>query len=309
MEAGLTEIIGYLVTGAIAGTLGGLLGIGGGVVMVPAVNLIFGKHIQLAVASSLFCMIFLSISSAYGHWKNGYILKNVLWEMAPIATVSAIVGVFLGSWVLPVWVLHLLFATFLAYTAYKNIATVVRRTPEEGPIKRFVLPNRWIVPVIAVPMGLSCGILGIGGGVVAVPALHYFLKLPFKNAVANSSATILFSAAVAAVVKLSTINGMEVTTAGGTATLYWYHAVIIGALMAPTALVFGRIGSHLTRISPTRLVRALFVVVAVWACWKYADKTRQDLQAYLDSRAPTAVGEDVEVRRTAGLWPGPRERT
>ncbi len=304
----MTEIIGYLVTGVIAGTLGGLLGIGGGVVMVPAVNLIFGKHIQLAVASSLFCMIFLSISSSYGHWKNGYVLKNVLWEMVPIATVSAIAGVFLGSWVLPAWVLHLMFAVFLGYTVYKNIATIVGGAPEEGPVKRFAPPNRWIVPAIAVPMGLSCGILGIGGGVIAVPALHYFLKLPFKNAVANSSATILFSATVAAVVKFSTINGMEVTTAAGTETLYWYHAMIIGALMAPTALIFGRIGSHLTRITPTRLVRALFVIVAVWACWKYADRTWQDLQGYLDSRAPTALGRSVQGGPTAVLGPGPRER-
>lgn len=288
MDAALQRIIGYYVTAILAGTLGGLLGIGGGVVMVPAVNLVFGENFHVAVAASLFCMVFLALSSAYGHWKNGYILENVLWELVPIAAVSAVVGVYLGSYVLPGWALNLLFAAFLAHIVYKSLRKLLRPGEEAEPVDRFTKPNRWIIPVIGAAMGLSCGILGIGGGVVAVPALHFFLKLPLKNAVANSSATILFSAAIAAVVKLAAVNGMTVTLeTGELATLSWQQPIVIGLLMAPLALVFGRLGSHLTKISPTRLVRAVFVVVAIWACYKYAARTYADFQGYVNSNSTT----------------------
>ena len=85
-------LIGYAVTGLIAGTLGGLIGIGGGVIVVPALTLIFHKDAQLAVAASLFQMIFIATSSAYGHYRNGYILKSVVVRLVPVAAVAAIVG-------------------------------------------------------------------------------------------------------------------------------------------------------------------------------------------------------------------------
>ncbi len=273
MSGTVVRIIGYIVTGLAAGVLGGLLGIGGGAVMVPSLNLALGEAMQISIAASLVSMVFISASSAYGHWKNRYILKNVVIRMVPPATVCAVGGAVAGTH-FPKWVLQTIFAVFLLYTAFDMVLKVIRRrlknSKDEDPVREFKVPNEWTIPLIAVPMGFSCGVLGIGGGILAVPALHFFLRLPFKNAIANSSATIFFSSIVAAVAKLISIHGLAVKSAGGAEMiLTWQHAFVIGLIMAPTAFIGGRIGSYLTKVSPTAVIRVVFAGVALWAGYKF----------------------------------------
>ena len=265
------QIIGYLITGILAGLLGGLLGIGGGAIMVPAINLIFDKPIDLAIASSLSCMVFLSLAAAYGHRKNNFVIMPVVVRLIPAATISAVIGV-LARGLIATWVIYFLFALFMVYTACSNTRKVISPKKAREEVKEFKLPNGWIVPLVAAVMGFSSGLLGIGGGVVAVPALNIIVGMPFKNAVACSSVTIIFSSAVAAVVKLLSIHGAAVPANGASTILNASDALLIAACMVPTALVFGRVGAHLTRIAPTKLVRAIFVVVLIWAGYKYINK-------------------------------------
>ena len=133
---------------------------------------------------------------------------------------------------------------------------------------------------------------GIGGGVVAVPALNIIVGMPFKNAVACSSVTIVFSSAVAAIVKLLSIHGMAVPAGGASVILSATDALVIAACMVPTALVFGRLGAHLTKITPTKLVRAVFVVILVWAGYKYINKGCAD---YLNWKSKPAVVSSAEA--------------
>lgn len=286
------EIVGYLIIGLVAGTLGGLLGIGGGAVMVPSLNLIFDKPYHLAAAASLVCTIFVAGSSAYGHWKNRFIMTRVLARLLPVAMVSAIFGAVVGTRFLPAWIVYSLFALFLGYSVVKNIEALVRNKPEEEPLHDFTPPNRWVLPLIAIPMGLVQGILGIGGGVVAVPALHMFLKLPLKNAIATSSATIVFSAIIASVSKLTAINGMVVERLSGeVVTLHWHDAVLMGLLMASTAVIFGRVGAHMVKHSPTKFLRIAFVIVLAWATWKYSTKAYSAGEKFFSG--PAAVAEET----------------
>lgn len=310
MNSTILRLLGYAATGAAAGLLGGLLGIGGGVIMVPSLNLIFDETMHVAIAASLFSMIFISASSAWGHWKNGYVLKGVVVRMVPLATASAVGGVIAGAY-FPGAVLRKVFAVFLLYSignmVYKSIRAFLSPEAEEAPLTEYKPPNEWVTPLVAIPMGFSCGVLGIGGGVIAVPALHLFLRLPLKNAIANSAATIFFSATVATVAKLISIDGMTVTrTTGEVMTLSWHHAAIIGALMAPTAFIAGRLGSHLTRISPTMVIRIIFAAVALWASYKFWMKT-ETLGAPEETPAASQTDQPGAGRRTApeGLRPGP----
>ncbi|MHC4713808.1 MAG: sulfite exporter TauE/SafE family protein [Planctomycetota bacterium] len=300
-------ILVYLLIGLIAGALGGLLGIGGGSVMVPSLNLVLGWPYHLAVASSLFCMVWLSTASTYGHKKNGYILTGVIVRLIPVSAVSGVLGVFLSG-VMPKWIFYVLFAVFLFVTAYSNILRLVSREPEEEPVKEFTSHRKWVAFLIAVPMGLSQGILGIGGGVVGVPALHAFLKLPLKNAIANSSATIMFSAALAAITKLRFIEGLEATLESDQVVLlHWYHAAIIGGCMALTALVAARVGAHLTKRLPTRTVRAIFVIVLLWGGYKYARKSIEECSNFVNNTVNSAIEAEIVPESTEGAAPGPAE--
>ncbi len=281
MKYGYLAIIGYVLTGLVSGVLGGLLGIGGGVVTVPALNILFGNNVQIAVAASLFTMIFISAAATYGHWRNGFLLRAVIVRLVPLTAVAAIAGAFVGSR-FPGWILQLVFGVLLVYISLSQIGRVVRRfaggKAEEKPVTTYSPPNELVIPLIALPMGFSCGLLGIGGGAIAVPLLHVFARLPLKNAIANSSATILFSAAVAATTKMLAINGMQVPFDSGVITLHWYHPLIIGAILAPTAFIGGRIGAHLTRIAPTHVIRVVFIGILLYAAWGFFAKAHSSYE-------------------------------
>jgi len=273
-------LIGYAITGIVAGTLGGLIGIGGGVIVVPALTLIFHKDAQLAVAASLFQMIFIATSSAYGHYKNGYILKAVVIRLVPVAVVSAIVGVLVGSCV-PGNILMKIFAVFLVYTSvdtgWRLVTKLLKKQPAREPISEFTPRNNWTIPTVAVSMGFSCGVLGIGGGAIAVPMLNKFLDLPMKNAVANSSAAIFFLSIVATITKLIYISthGITVHTAAGPSLLHWYDVLIVGGLLAPTSFIGGRLGAHLAKVSPTRVIQAIFIALMLYSAYDMWTKSEK----------------------------------
>jgi hypothetical protein len=281
----------YLLLGLVSGTLGGMIGIGGGAIVVPALTVLFYKDMQLAVAASLVQMVFVASSSAYGHWKNGYMLKAVIVRLVPIATVCAIIGVLIASHVNSA-MLQKIFAVFLVYTAgdttYRLVRSIVANHPDEKVLTEFKVTNEATIPAVAVPMGLSCGVLGIGGGSIAVPAMHMFLKLPLKNAIANSTAAIFFSSIIASVVKAASIDGMTIAAAGGgTAVLHWYDAVVVGLLLAPGSFVGGRLGAHLAKHSPTKVIRAVFIMVLLYSAKEMWAKSQARPKAA--TPAPAAI--------------------
>jgi uncharacterized membrane protein YfcA len=115
-------------------------------------------------------------------------------------------------------------------------------------------------------MGTIAGLLGIGGGAVAVPLQQTVLRLPLRNAIANASAVIACSAAVGATVKLATLEQH------GTAArpLDWSDGLILAACLAPTAFWGGRMGAGLTHVLPVRWVRLAFVGLMIVAAVRMA---------------------------------------
>jgi len=289
-EVGALVVAGYLVTGLAAGVLGGLIGIGGGVIVVPALTLLFGLDAQIAITASLFQMIFVSAASAYGHYKNGYILKPVVAQLVPAAALSSVAGVFLGSSV-PGWALLKVFAIFLIYVSiemgWKLISKLLKGQPPREPLTEYTPRNRWAIPAVGAPMGFASGLLGIGGGALAVPALNKFLDLPIKSAVANSSAAIFFLSIVACITKVATVHGMEVNGH----VIQWHEPILVGAFLAPTSFIGGRLGAHWAKVSPTRFIQGVFVVVmlySAWDMWKKAESRRPSRMEAPAVEAPAA---------------------
>ncbi len=283
------------VIGLVAGTLGGMLGVGGSVVMIPGLTLVFGFAQHLYQAAAMAANVAVSIPAALRHKKAGAILPGVLRFMLPAAVVFVVVGVALSN--LPVFAgpaggrwLGRLLAVFLGYVIVVNVSRLRsewknarRNKPREGepPAEQSLEPESVPTPspvltlLVGAVMGLIAGLLGIGGGAVAVPLQQAVLKLPLRNAIANSSAVICLSAAIGAVYKNATLAQHAAVTppaenGDGTATLSWVSGVTLAALLAPTAWVGGRLGAALTHRLPIRYVRLAFIVLMIVAAVRMA---------------------------------------
>lgn len=179
--------IGLLVTGALAGVLAGLLGVGGGIVIVPVLFLLFGflqvpqeVAMHLAVGTSLCTIIPTSISSARSHYRRGAIDVTLLKRWAPLIFVGALVGGLLSK-VLNADVLTLIFG-FVALAVSLNMAIP----------KTLVISSNLPAGIIgagALPVGIGgfSALMGIGGGTLSVPVLSAF-SFPVHRAVATASA-------------------------------------------------------------------------------------------------------------------------
>lgn len=163
----------YVLAGAFAGLMSGLLGIGGGIVMVPALIFIFSHdpHIppqlimHIAAATSLAVIIFTSRSAVVAHGKRNNLRWDVYRSLWPGIVIGVVFGVVLANYI-PTEGLKVLLGVFLVFVA---ISMLRKKTPsvQHNP------PRLWIHNLFSYLIGLNSGLLGIGGGVLIVPYLRY----------------------------------------------------------------------------------------------------------------------------------------
>lgn len=179
--------VGLLATGAVAGILAGLLGVGGGIVIVPVLFLLFDAlnvpdavAMHLAVGTSLCTIIPTSISSARSHNKKGAIDLPLLKSWSPVIFVGALFGGILSKF-LDASTLTAIFGC-IALAVSLNMAIpktlVIAKELPNGPVARG-----------AVPFGIGgfSALMGIGGGTLSVPILSAF-SFPVHRAVGTASA-------------------------------------------------------------------------------------------------------------------------
>lgn len=107
-----------LLTGLLAGTLSSLLGIGGGIILVPGMVYLLGMELNKAIGTSLAIIIPTALIGVYRHNLNG----NVDWHAMPLIAIGTITGAFIGTWLiqyLPPAILRKIFVVFLLITAFK----------------------------------------------------------------------------------------------------------------------------------------------------------------------------------------------
>lgn len=178
---------GMLCTGAVAGVLAGLLGVGGGIVIVPVLFILFDfldiptqVSMHLAVATSLATIIPTSISSALAHNKRGSIDLDLLKSWAPLIFIGALVGGILSKF-LTSSSLTLIFGV-IALLVSINMALpkkiVISETQPGGIVGKGILPSF---------IGGFSALMGIGGGTLSVPILSAF-SVPIHRAVGTASA-------------------------------------------------------------------------------------------------------------------------
>lgn len=247
------ELLIFMALGCVIGLISGLLGVGGGTVVVPALVFFLVSIgvepdliMKIALGTSFAVVGITSLSSVVAHQRRG----SVMWKVVFLLGIGAIIGVSLGSLVVSMMddlVLQLLFCVFLAYTIFNMLRSASKK--EADAVSNFAKPLFLLVGGI---IGFVSSFVGIGGGVMIVPVLSK-IGYKMKNAIASSSAVGMFMAAAGAISAL--FNGLGVDgTPDGTIGFVYYPAVIGLSL---TSVLFAPIGAKLVYVLPVKRIRQI----------------------------------------------------
>ncbi len=271
----IISVVEVITVGFIAGTLGGMLGVGGSTIIIPGLTLIMGYNQHLYQAAAMAANVAVSVPAAMRHYRAGAMTGVALRWILAMAVVFVLVGVWLSNSEMfrgrggGVWLGRVL-AVFLIYVIVVNVRRVAKPSPHDSDeaqangddpphLKEINLPVRG--GMVGAAMGLIAGLLGIGGGAVAVPLQQVVIGLPLRACIANSSAVICVSATLGAIYKNATLGGHG---------YYWYQSMSLALLLAPSCWLGGHVGAGLTHRLPVRQVRVVFICLMVVAAVKMA---------------------------------------
>jgi uncharacterized membrane protein YfcA len=249
----------------LAGLLGAMTGLGGGVVVIPMLTLFFGFDIRYAIGASLVSVIATSSGAAAAYVREGFTNIRIGMVLEVATSIGAILGALLAARVNPKWI-GLTFGVVLLHAAYASL-----RPPSRAPVGS--LPPRRLAQALRLDssyptpegekeyhvqslvagfsiMGLAgvlSGLLGIGSGAMKVVAMDRAMRLPFK-------------------VSTTTSNFMIGVTAAASAGVYLSRGYIDPGLAMPVmlgVLAGSLVGARLFEKAPARHLRILFAVAIV----------------------------------------------
>lgn len=263
-----TQIVALLGIGILAGLFGGLLGVGGGLVMIPAMTLLFGDALfgvnsfHIFKLAAITTSIVLSIPAVARHAQAKAIVHPMLAGMIVFGLVGVLGGTALAS-VLADDHTIILKRAFGAFMLVSIAAGLMKRNSDsngsagERGTDRCPIPTRWakIGIIVGFPSGIVAGLLGVGGGIWAVPVQHHLLGIRLRNAIANSACMIIGLAAGSSALHCVYINGLH----DSQATVLQGLWLTIG--LAPGAVVGGWFGAKLTHTLPVAWIRNVFSVL------------------------------------------------
>ncbi len=247
-----------------AGTLGALLGLGGGIILIPFLTLVMGIHIHFAIGASLVSVIATSSGAAAAYVRERMTNTRVAIFLEIGTTLGALTGVAIASFI-QAEVLYLLFSVLLAWSAYamlnqRNEGRGQRLLPPDRIADRLSFHSTYVdgkeeIPYrvarsrlgLAMMYGAGCvsALLGIGSGVLKVPAMDQAMGMPIK-------------------VSSATSNFMIGVTTATSAGIYFMRGDIIPGLAGPVALgvlIGAQIGSRLLGRWSGQTIRRIFVVI------------------------------------------------
>ena len=232
-----------------AGLLSGMFGVGGGILVVPVLVLLLKFDQRLANGTSLGAVLPISISSLLTYWSHG----NVDWYMALWLAVGAMAGAVLGTkWIhiLPKKTLGYLFAAMLFITAVRLFIPL-----NADGRSTLTIFSALALLFIGLVTGTLAGLLGIGGGVVMVPAMAVFF----------SELSVVAKGTSAAVIIPTSIMGTWRNWKADNVDLR--VAAIVGLSGIPSAIAGGIIADQMSQDLSNILFASLVLVVALRMVW------------------------------------------
>jgi uncharacterized protein len=251
----VSEVIIVVAIGLAGGIAGGLLGIGGSIVMIPLLTLTRGPNQHLYQAACMVVNVVVAIGSSLRHYRGGSVRTDYFRWMFPAAGAMVIVGVLVGNLV-PTDSLKQLFAIFLLYTAVSEFVRLVRAAPEPSATDARV--HSGAAFSIGGLTGLIAGLLGVGGGTVAVPLLRRAAHLPLRQAIGTSAAVMTLASAIGATAKNLSVTSL---TAPDGSALTIGMSLSLAAMLSIPGLVGAHLGASLNYRLHLNVVRLAFVVL------------------------------------------------
>jgi uncharacterized membrane protein YfcA len=258
----LSLVIAMALTGAIGGIIAGLLGVGGGIVIVPVLEIVLqivgvdpSVRMHIAVGTSLATIVPTSLSSARAHQMKGAISINHVRYWSPYIVIGAALGTLIAGEVTS-QVLYAVFAIIATLVAIKMMLPLDHQSIAGD------VPRGMLGPLVPAGIGAISAMMGIGGGSMSVPIMT-LCSTPVHVAVGTSA---LFGAFIAVPGTLGFIYtgwGNELLPYGSLG----YVNLVGFALIIPTTIMCAPVGARLAHALPRRTLSLLFglflLVVAI----------------------------------------------
>ncbi|GIP29852.1 UPF0721 transmembrane protein [Paenibacillus sp. J23TS9] len=257
-----------LLIAILAGIVGSVLGLGGGIIVTPALTLLFGVSIEHAIGASIISVIATSSGSAIAYIRDRITNLRVGMFLEIATTIGAITGAFIGGLIAPN-LLYIIFGLLLIYSAINMIKKkkgdqqeLVEMHPAAAKLKLggsyydkaiqqqipYNVGNVYGGFSVMYGAGVISGLLGIGSGSFKVMAMDVFMKLPLKVSTATS-------------------NFMMGVTAAASAGVYLLRGDIDPHIAGPVALgvlAGATIGAQIMQRMKSKTIRKLFIPVLLY---------------------------------------------
>lgn len=254
------SIICLLITGVIVGLASGTLGVGGCFIMIPvqfwvltSMGIPTDMAIKIAFGTNLLVVFPTAISGAYSHNKKG----AVLWKQGITLGITGAIGSMIGATIasnLPGDILKIIFGTIILLAAIRMLTA--------KPVKQEAEPPKAVLPYIlwGLPMGIICGLIGIGGGVILIPIMVTFLNFKMHKAVGTSSALMIFISIGGAISYI--LNGLSVENLP--AYSFGYVNLLLFIILAGTSIPMAFVGAKISHKIPAKQLKLLFIIVMIY---------------------------------------------
>lgn len=250
----MEQIIFLLIIGLLVGILGTIIGAGGGFILVPILLLIFPEKTPEEITSiSLAVVFFNSISGTYAYHK----MKRTDYRSGMFFAISTLPGAMLGTLIIAIisnnlfnLIFGLILITLAFFLFFKPVNSYDSNIDKEENNVNIALNKKWPGFLINLTIGFISTILGIGGGIIRVPALVHLLNFPVHLATATSQFIVAIMSLGASIVHL--ING-NIT-----------NNLIPILSLSITAIIGAQIGARLSnRFHGTLIIRILALALSL----------------------------------------------
>ena len=269
----MIEIIQFMLIAVLAGFLGSLVGLGGGIIITPALTILFGIDIKYAIGASIIAVIATSSGSAIAFVKDHISNMRVGMLLEVFTTAGGVVGALMAG-IFSSKLLYIFFSLILLNSFYgmlKKTGLITKLKKEEEKVVNDKYADRYKLNstyydkatgktiaynVTNVPQGslvmfgagFASGLLGIGSGAFKVVALDSYMKLPIKVSTATS-------------------NFMMGVTATASALIYFFNGTINPAIAAPITigtLIGSRTGAKVMQRLDAKYIRYIFLPILLF---------------------------------------------
>ena len=269
----MVEILQFMLIAVFAGFLGSLVGLGGGIIITPALTILFGFDIKYAIGASIVAVIATSSGSAIAFVKDHVSNMRVGMLLEVFTTAGGVVGALMAG-VFSSKLLYIFFSLILLNSFYgmlKKTGLITKLKKEEEKVENDKYADKYKLNstyydkatgetikynVTNVPQGslvmfgagFASGLLGIGSGAFKVVALDTYMKLPIKVSTATS-------------------NFMMGVTATASALIYFFNGTINPVVAAPIAigtLIGSRTGAKVMQRLDAKYIRYIFLPILLF---------------------------------------------